>query len=145
MSQVKCPNCGESYYAEKYTTATAIYSPTIWHEGEVVSSNPNISTTYCECINCHYEFSYQTQYGKIFNVTLGKKVTPVETVDWMINDFSNGSTITDTTTINLPTAIVYDQSRAREDEIARLKRKIESLEQQLLEVKANSEWRTFNE
>ena len=141
MELIKCPNCGESYYSEKYSTRTAMYYPTIWKNGVNQNPNGNITTTYCECINCHYEFSYQTQYGKIFNIQLGKKVTPVEIIDWAINDFSNSNTTTDTITMNLPTA----QSRAREDEIARLKRKIESLEQQLLEVKANSEWRTFNE
>lgn len=140
MENIKCPNCGESYYSEKYSTRTAMYYPAIWKDG--VNQNPdgNVSTTYCECINCHYEFSYQTQYGKIFNVTLGKKVTPVETIDWAINDFSKGNMTADTITMNLPTTIRYDQSRAREDEIARLEKEIESLKQQLLEVKANPDW-----
>ena len=139
MGNIKCPNCGESYYAEKYTTSTAMYSPTIWHEGEVVSSNPNISTTCCECINCHYEFFYQKQYGKIINISLGKKATPTETTAYAPDNYNTNITI-DKDYIQLPNTIVCTQEDVREAEIKRLEAEIESLKQQLLEVKANPDW-----
>ena len=128
---VKCPNCGESYYAVKYSTRTAMYFPAIYKDG--INQNPdgNITTTQCECINCHYMFSYRERYGKVLDVTLGEKVNP----DWAINDFSNSS-------ITVPTTetITITQEDSRNAEIERLKREIESLKDRLAEVQANPQW-----
>lgn len=140
MSKIVCPNCGESYYTEKYSTRTAVYYPAVWKDG--VNQNPdgNVTTTYCECINCHYSFSYKEQYGKIIEVTLGEKLTPVPTIAQALNNFSQGNTIVDVAFTHLPTNIVYTQENARETEIKRLEQQIESLKDQLAEVKANPEW-----
>lgn len=121
MSNVACPNCGENYYVEKYSTRTAMYYPAVWKNG--VNENPdgNVTTTYCECLNCHYDFCYKEQYGKVLGVTLGAKVTPV--------------------TSTLSGAITATQRDMREAEIQRLEKEIESLKNQLAEVKANPDWR----
>lgn len=52
----KCHHCGESYYMEKYSTCTAMYCPPIYKNGVNVNPDRNITTTYCECINCGKEF-----------------------------------------------------------------------------------------
>ena len=127
MSNIVCPNCGESYYAERYSTRTAMYYPAIWKDG--VNQNPdgNIATTYCECINCHYEFSYKTQYDKIIDIALGRKIEPTPTIDWTINNLSNSNTTIDINTVYLPTNIAITQEESREEEIKRLEREIKSL------------------
>ena len=85
MDKITCPNCGESYYAEKYSTCTAVYYPIIMKDGVNVNPDGNTTTTYCECINCHYEFYYTTRYGKIQDIVLGKKLTPVPIINMPIN------------------------------------------------------------
>ena len=133
---VKCPNCGESYYAEKYSTRTAMYFPAIYKDG--VNQNPdgNITTTECECLNCHHLFSYSTQYGKLKDIVLGKKVTPVQTLNTPINVFEND----DPAKYLVKSTLTASREDIRDAEIKRLERQIESLQQQLLEVKANPTW-----
>lgn len=78
--KIICPSCGTSYYAEKYSTRTAVYYPAIFKDGVNVNPDGNVSTTYCECINCHYEFHYTTQYGKVQEIILGEKVGPISSI-----------------------------------------------------------------
>lgn len=115
MNNIVCPCCGESYYAENYSTRTAVYYPAIWKNGTNVNPDGNVTTTSCECINCHCRFSYQEQYGKVTNISIDEK----------------------------PTTSVYTVSNQdiREAEIRRLESKIESLKEQLAEIKANPDWR----
>ena len=54
----KCPNCGESYYYEKYSTTTCLYCPPIYKDGVNINPDHNTTTTYCHCLNCGKEFSY---------------------------------------------------------------------------------------
>ena len=135
MEQVKCPNCGDSYYAEKYTMSTVMYSPTIWKNGVMQYDNNNYHTTECECLNCHYQFSYTTQGGKITNISLGKKVNPSVPLQWADEIVYNE------TKQALPSVIVSSQQDERDAEIKRLETQIETLQQQLQEVRANPEWR----
>ena len=140
MSNIVCPNCGESYYAEKYSTRTAMYYPAIWKEG--INQNPdgNITTTYCECINCHYSFYYEEQYGKIINTVLGTKVVPVPVINIPINGPTNIVKTDDSFTISTTGNITITSEQSRDAEIKRLEQQIESLKLQLQEIKANPEW-----
>lgn len=56
---IKCPNCGKSYYMEKYTTCTAMYYPPVYKDGVNINPDRNISTTVCVCLECQNVFSYQ--------------------------------------------------------------------------------------
>ena len=58
---IRCPNCGESYYQEKYTTSTAIYWSPVYKDGLLMNYNPNTITTHCECLNCGKSFSYDNK------------------------------------------------------------------------------------
>lgn len=53
-----CPYCGESYYAENYSTTTAMYWAPIYKNGVLMNENPNTTTTHCTCCNCGKSFSY---------------------------------------------------------------------------------------
>ena len=55
-----CPNCGESYYMENYSRSTAMYFPPIYKDGVNINPDRNIHTTYCTCMNCGKEFSYNS-------------------------------------------------------------------------------------
>jgi len=65
MEVVNCPHCGESYYAELYSTQTLMNYKPIWKNGECVSEDPNFFTTYCECQNCGKTFSFTRHLGEI--------------------------------------------------------------------------------
>ena len=61
-----CPYCGESYYAENYSTTTAMYWAPIFKNGVLMNENPNTTTTYCTCCNCGKSFSYSNkEYSKM--------------------------------------------------------------------------------
>lgn len=66
---IKCPNCGKSHYTKRYSVQTAVYYPTVYQDGKVVSRDGNISTVHCTCIECHHDFTYQEQYGEVFNIS----------------------------------------------------------------------------
>lgn len=55
-----CPHCGESYYAERYSTTTALAWTPVYKDGMLMNENPNTTTTYCRCLNCGKDFSYKT-------------------------------------------------------------------------------------
>lgn len=54
-----CPHFGKSYYQERYSMTTAMGWVPIYRDGVLMNSNPNITTTYCYCLNCGKEFSYK--------------------------------------------------------------------------------------
>lgn len=54
-----CPHCGESYYAELYSTDTCLAWTPIYKDGVLMNSNSNRTTTYCECLNCGKQFSFE--------------------------------------------------------------------------------------
>lgn len=55
---IKCPHCGESYYAENYSTTTLLGWTPIYKNGQLINENPNTTTTHCTCLVCHKEFTY---------------------------------------------------------------------------------------
>ena len=57
---IKCPHCGESYYAERYSTSTCMGFIPIYKDGVLVNKDPNTTTTYCYCIGCNKEFTYKS-------------------------------------------------------------------------------------
>lgn len=65
---IKCPNCEKSHYVEHYSTTTALGWVQEYKDGELVNSNPNVSTTYCTCCECKHDFHYEEQYGEIIKI-----------------------------------------------------------------------------
>jgi hypothetical protein len=55
-----CPHCGDSYYQELYSTTTAIAWTPIYKNGVLQNSNPNVTTTYCRCLNCGKKFDHKS-------------------------------------------------------------------------------------
>ena len=48
---IKCPQCDNSYYVEKYNTTTAVYYPPIYKDGVNVNPDGNITTHYCQVLS----------------------------------------------------------------------------------------------
>lgn len=61
---IYCPKCGKSYYQEKYSVSTAMYSPIVIKDGEIISEDPNYHTTYCTCCACGIDFSIRRHKGE---------------------------------------------------------------------------------
>lgn len=55
---IRCPRCGDSYYAERYYTTTAIGWEPIFRNGVLQNSNPNKVTVVCHCCTCGNDFAY---------------------------------------------------------------------------------------
>ena len=63
---IKCPYCGKSHYYEQRSTATALYCPTEYVDGQLQHcSDSNYYTTQCLCAECNRLFSYTLHDGKI--------------------------------------------------------------------------------
>ena len=43
MELIKCPNCGESYYRENYSTTTCLGWTPIYKNGVLMNENPNVN------------------------------------------------------------------------------------------------------
>lgn len=54
-----CPHCGKSYYRELYSMCTALAWTPVYKDGVLMNSNPNRTTTCCECLNCGKQFSFE--------------------------------------------------------------------------------------
>jgi hypothetical protein len=55
-SDVKCPNCGESYYTIEYGESTCVYYPPIIKDGVNINPDRNMHTQHCRCLNCQTRF-----------------------------------------------------------------------------------------
>ena len=64
---IRCPHCGESYYAEDYSETTCMYYQPIYKDGVNINPDRNTTTTHCTCMNCGKKFSYDNR-GKINTV-----------------------------------------------------------------------------
>lgn len=53
---VKCPNCGESYYTIEYGESTCVYYPPIIKDGVNINPDRNTHTQHCRCLNCQTRF-----------------------------------------------------------------------------------------
>ena len=82
---IKCCKCGSTYYAIRYQTSTAMWSPTIIRDGHIVSSNPNYTTYHCQCIACGAMFSATEHNDTIESVEIERGFGPVTNVDIGIN------------------------------------------------------------
>lgn len=71
----KCPYCGESYYAENYSTTTAMGWIPIYKNGVLINDNPNITTTHCTCRNCGKSFSYTNKEYSTMQASLDCSVS----------------------------------------------------------------------
>lgn len=54
-----CPHCGKSYYAEQYSTRTLLGWTPIYMNGMLINRDPNVTTTYCHCLSCGRDFSFE--------------------------------------------------------------------------------------
>ena len=71
---IRCPRCGESYYAERFGMTTAMYFPIIMKDGVNINPNRNITTVSCQCIACGANFTYQKRGDNIDSITLDGSV-----------------------------------------------------------------------
>ena len=65
---IKCPKCNQLYFTIRYSTSTAMWSPTIIKDGKVISSNPNYKTHHCQCIACGAFFDVTEHNGVIESI-----------------------------------------------------------------------------
>lgn len=65
MKKIKCPNCGCSHYMVNYSTSTAMYSPIVWKDGEIISEDNNYHTDVCSCLECGYDFDIIRHCGEV--------------------------------------------------------------------------------
>ena len=65
---IRCPKCGNSYFTIRYSTSTAMWSPTIIKDGKVISNNPNYETHHCQCIACGAFFDATEHNGVIESI-----------------------------------------------------------------------------
>lgn len=63
---IRCPQCKQSYYVEKFTASTAVYYPPVYKNGVNINPDKNITAHYCRCCNCGNEFTYSTRMGKLY-------------------------------------------------------------------------------
>lgn len=54
-----CPHCGESYYSEQYSIRAPLGWTPIYKDGMLINHDPNVTTTYCICLNCGKDFSFE--------------------------------------------------------------------------------------
>jgi len=65
FENVKCPVCNASYFQVQYSTETALYSPPVYRDGELISKDPNWHTTFCICLNCGNTFIISSHEGEV--------------------------------------------------------------------------------
>lgn len=76
-SVIKCPHCGSQARVDQGGTVTLAFCPTIYDDnGNIISSDGNISTHSWRCSSCGTEYETKTQYGKICEVRITKAVEP---------------------------------------------------------------------
>ena len=85
---IYCPHCRKCHYKENYTTSTAMGWSTVVKDGKVISEDPNIHTTYCTCLECGCEFSFDNK-GNIYELKLGTFDGDVEDYDTGISNTLN--------------------------------------------------------
>lgn len=69
--EIKCPNCGKSYYQISGEIRTCCYYPPIIKDGININPDRNISTVTCRCLECNKYFKYKEQCGEIIEVIKG--------------------------------------------------------------------------
>ena len=54
-----CPHCGKSHYAVHYSVSTLVGWTPIYKDGVLMNQNPNVTTTYCNCLNCGQDCNFK--------------------------------------------------------------------------------------
>lgn len=108
LADLKCPYCGKCHAQYHYSTSTCMGWATIIKDGQVVSQNPNIQTSYYTCLECRHKFSVQEQYGEVIKVTDDGLAQVVPVVNVPINAMTaDGATTiaTDVLPINVQMSV----------------------------------------
>ena len=63
--RLRCPVCDGDFFSVQYTTDTLLWSPTIYKDGKVVSTDPNWHTAFCLCLNCGNTFIATEHNGEM--------------------------------------------------------------------------------
>ena len=140
---IKCPNCEKSHYVEHYSTTTALGWVQEYKNGELVNSNPNVSTTYCTCCECGHDFFYTEQYGKVQEIVDKGKRQEVPTLKMPINVLSGGEVLTVSSkdmTVK-PSTNIW-KTMATNEEIEEINKKLDRLTKM---VESLWEWNTHDE
>ena len=129
---IRCPNCDASYYIEHFATTTTMYYPPVYKDGVNVNPDGNITTITCTCNACGHDFTYQTQYGKVIDITDCGKTKEVPTVEMPSVTSLDDSTMVDDAIyikpkndIEIPLAV----------DLSSVEQKIDELRQELNELK----------
>jgi DNA-directed RNA polymerase subunit RPC12/RpoP len=64
---IRCPHCGESYYAENYSVTTALAWTPVFKNGMLINENPNTTVPDRTCGACGKPFSYSSQSTAKYN------------------------------------------------------------------------------
>lgn len=62
---IRCPYCDESYYEINYSTSTAMYCPTIYKNGEIISQDSNYHNDNCTCLACGKKFGVRRHLDEL--------------------------------------------------------------------------------
>ena len=139
---IKCPNCGESHYITHYSTTTALGWVQEYKDGIPINNNPNVSTTYCTCCECHHDFFYTEQYGKVQEIVDKGRRQEIPTLKMPINASSGGEVLTvssEDMTVKPHTNIW--KTMATNEEIEEINKKLDRLTKM---VESLWEWNTHD-
>jgi len=140
---IKCPNCEKSHYVEHYSTTTALGWVQEYKNGELVNSNPNVSTTYCTCCECGHDFFYTEQYGKVQEIVDKGKRQEVPTLKMPINTLSGGEVLTvSSEDMKVKPSTNVWKTMATNEEIEEINKKLDRLTKM---VESLWEWNTHDE
>lgn len=101
MLEIKCPYCNASYFQENYSVSTAVGWVPVYKDGIQINDNPNVTTTFCTCLNCSHNFSYRVNCGKIIDIEDLGVIDLVPTINESITATTDESTVTTTTTLEI--------------------------------------------
>ena len=160
MNDIKCPNCGESYYMEGPSMRTAMYCPPIWKDGVNVNPDRNITTTHYTCLHCNHDFTVRSSYN-LFEVNdngLNKDFEHVENdrkinmmaagramsaINANIGEFSNTIELPEgsyNTEVDIPLPKEDTNLEEIKKEIQELHDRINQLEYEVWELRNPGEW-----
>lgn len=138
---IKCPNCGTSWYTQHYSTTTAIGWEQTYKDGIPQNNNPNISTTYCTCCKCKHDFHYKEQYGEIIETIDDGEKPPIPTINVPLtfaSDFEHYETKIPIEQLLAPSSSVENEIKfdfATHADIERLEKEIHELREEIYKLK----------
>lgn len=132
MLEIKCPHCNASYFQENYSVSTALGWVPVYKDGVQVNDNPNVTTTFCTCLNCSHQFSYKVNCGIIIDIEDLGVIDPVPTITEPITVITDESAVT--TTLNIKpeeTQVHY----IWEDEIEKLREEVHQIAEEIKDLR----------